>query len=154
MLSISECLTAELPLVSPYGDLAQRKVDDYWRTNEVNNLKNIANQQAFTVEQFVFSYFSLKFGHYIVLEAKCVGNWKSETHWWAHYPVQCRSKRNQTSKFCSYRPCLLVWEPLLPLISCNARLPTNRGWPNILAQLSTEKQWVGGVCTTLSPQYQ
>ena len=39
----------ELPLVSPYGDLAQRKVD-YEGTNEVKNLKRIANPQAFTVE--------------------------------------------------------------------------------------------------------
>jgi hypothetical protein len=30
----------------------------------------------------------LKFSHYIVLEAKYVGNWKSETHWWAHYQVR------------------------------------------------------------------
>jgi hypothetical protein len=35
--------------VSPYGDLAQRKID-YSRTNEVKNLKQIANPQAFTVE--------------------------------------------------------------------------------------------------------
>jgi hypothetical protein len=33
----------QLPLVSPYGDLAQR-------TNEVKNLKKIANPQAFSVE--------------------------------------------------------------------------------------------------------
>jgi len=38
----------ELPLVSPFGDLTQRKVD-YRRTNEVKNLK-IANPQAFTAE--------------------------------------------------------------------------------------------------------
>jgi hypothetical protein len=38
----------ELPLVSPNGDLAQRKVD-YWRINEVKNLKKIANPQACTV---------------------------------------------------------------------------------------------------------
>jgi hypothetical protein len=43
-------------------------------------LKICSNPQAFTEEEFVFSYFSLKFSHYIVLEAKCVGNWKSETH--------------------------------------------------------------------------
>ncbi len=49
-------------------------------TNEVKYLKKIANPQAFTIEKFVFSCFSLKFSHYIVLEAKCVGNWKSETH--------------------------------------------------------------------------
>jgi hypothetical protein len=42
-------LKPELPLVSPYGDLAQRKVD-YWRTNEGKNLKKIANPQAFSVE--------------------------------------------------------------------------------------------------------
>jgi hypothetical protein len=36
--------------VSPYGDLAQRKID-YWRTNEGKNLKKkIANPQAFSVE--------------------------------------------------------------------------------------------------------
>jgi hypothetical protein len=29
----------ELPLVSPFGDLTQRKVD-YRRTNEVKNFKN------------------------------------------------------------------------------------------------------------------
>jgi hypothetical protein len=53
--------------VSPYGDLAQRKTD-YWRTNEGKNLKKIGNPQAFIVEQFVFSDFSLKFSHYTVLE--------------------------------------------------------------------------------------
>jgi hypothetical protein len=41
-------------------------------------LKKIANPQAFSVEQYLFSDFSLKFNHYTVLEAKCVGNWKSE----------------------------------------------------------------------------
>jgi hypothetical protein len=35
--------------VSPYGDLAQRK-EDYWRTNEIKNLKKIAYPQAFTEE--------------------------------------------------------------------------------------------------------
>ncbi len=45
---------------------------------EGKNLKKIANPQAFSVEQFVFSDSSLKFSHYTVLEAKCVGNWKSE----------------------------------------------------------------------------
>ncbi len=53
--------------MSPYGDLAQRKTD-YWKTNEGKNLKKIANPQAFSVEQFVFSDFSLKFSHYTVLE--------------------------------------------------------------------------------------
>jgi hypothetical protein len=32
-----------------YGDLAQRKID-YLRTNEVKNLKKIANPQVFTVK--------------------------------------------------------------------------------------------------------
>jgi hypothetical protein len=40
--------------------------------------EKIANPQAFSVEQFVFSDFSLEFSHYTVLEAKCVRNWKSE----------------------------------------------------------------------------
>jgi hypothetical protein len=35
--------------VSPYGDLAQRKVD-YWNTIRVKKFENIANSQAFTVE--------------------------------------------------------------------------------------------------------
>ncbi len=39
----------EVPLVSPYGDLAQRKTD-YWRTNEGKNLKKIANPQAFSID--------------------------------------------------------------------------------------------------------
>jgi hypothetical protein len=56
----------ELPLVSLYGDLAQRKID-YWRTNKVKNLKKIANPQALSIEYFVFSSFSLKFSHYTVL---------------------------------------------------------------------------------------
>ncbi len=42
-------LYPELSLVSPYGDLAQIKVD-YCRTNEGKNLKKIANPQAFTLE--------------------------------------------------------------------------------------------------------
>ena len=62
--------------MSSFGDLDQRKVD-YLRINED---KKIANPQDFTEEQFVFSYFSLKFSYYIVLEAKCVGNWKSKTY--------------------------------------------------------------------------
>jgi hypothetical protein len=41
-------------------------------------LKKITDPQAFSEEQFMFSDFSLKFSHYPVLEAKCVGNWKSE----------------------------------------------------------------------------
>ncbi len=32
--------------------------------------------------------FSLKFSLYIVSEAKCVRNWKCETHWWALYPLR------------------------------------------------------------------
>jgi hypothetical protein len=55
----------ELPLVSPYGDLAQRKID-YLRTNEVKNLKKIANPQALSIKYLLFSSFSLKFSHYIV----------------------------------------------------------------------------------------
>ncbi len=35
--------------MSPFGNLTQRKVD-YWRPNEVKNLKKIANPQAFTEE--------------------------------------------------------------------------------------------------------
>jgi hypothetical protein len=47
-------------------------------TSEVKNLKKMANPQAFSAELFMFLYLSLKFIHYTVLEAKCVGNWKSE----------------------------------------------------------------------------
>ena len=49
-------------------------------TEEPMKVKILKNSypQAFNVEQFVFSDFSLKFSHYTVLEAKCVGNWKSE----------------------------------------------------------------------------
>jgi hypothetical protein len=47
-LVISKLSEHELPLVSPFGNLAQRKVD-YRRTNEFKNLK-IANPQAFTAE--------------------------------------------------------------------------------------------------------
>jgi hypothetical protein len=42
----------------------------------------------------VFLYFSLKFSYYIVLEAKWVGNWKSETHRWAHYPMRKPNLQN------------------------------------------------------------
>ncbi len=45
---------------------------------KVKICKKIANPQAFSVEQFVFSDFSFKFSNYTVLEAKCVRNWKSE----------------------------------------------------------------------------
>jgi hypothetical protein len=51
--------------VSPYGDLAQRKVD-YWRTNEVKNLKKLIIHKHLLKNN--------------VLQAKCVENWKSETH--------------------------------------------------------------------------
>ncbi len=85
-------------MVSPYGDLAQRKTD-YWRTNEGKNLKKIANPQAFSVEQFVFSDFSLKFSHYTVLKQKGEGNWKSEILWWAHYLV----RNKKIVKYCEYR---------------------------------------------------
>jgi hypothetical protein len=55
--------TKKYPLGGPLtriasGDLVQRK-EDYWRTNEVKNLKKLANPQAFTIEYIVFSYFSL-----------------------------------------------------------------------------------------------
>ncbi len=65
--------------MSPYGNLAEINLD-YGITIEVKNLKKIAYPQAFSVEKFVFSYFSLKLSLYIVLEAKCVRHWKSETH--------------------------------------------------------------------------
>jgi hypothetical protein len=45
---------------------------------KVKNLKKIANPQAFSIEKISFLYFLWKFSHYTVLEAKCVGNWKSE----------------------------------------------------------------------------
>ncbi len=41
-------------------------------------------------------------------------------------------------------PAYWIREPLRPIISHNAQLSTNRSGPNILAQLSAEKQWVGG----------
>ncbi len=37
-----------------------------------------------------------------------------------------------------------IWEPAKALISGNAWLSANRSGQNILAQLSKEKQWVGG----------
>ncbi len=114
------------------------------------NLKKI----AFTVEKFVFAYFSLKFSHYIVSEAKCVEEWKSETHWWAHYPV--RETKLQNFEFVG--PAYWIWEPLRFLISRNARLSSKRRGSKILAQVSAEKQWEGarggGVCITLAPHYE
>jgi hypothetical protein len=54
-----------------------------------------------------------------------------------------------------------VSELLRTLISPNAWPLTNTSVPNILAQLSAEKQWVEGgggakvgACITLAPQYQ
>ncbi len=88
----------------------------------------------------MFSYFSLKFSHYIVLEAKCVGNWKSETHWWAHNLV----RETKLQNFAFIGPAYWIWEPPRLLISRIARLFTIRGGPNIFAQLSAEKQYVGG----------
>ncbi len=96
-MQLNDWLT-RIPLVSPYGDLAQRK-SDYWRTNEDKNLKKIANPQAFSVEQFVFSVFLFQFSNYSVLEAKCVGNWKSEILWWAHHPV----RETKLQNFALYR---------------------------------------------------
>jgi hypothetical protein len=58
----------------------------------------------------VFSDFSLKFSHYTVLEAKCVGNWKMEILWWAHHPV-----RENFRIFHSIGPGHWVWDPLTPL---------------------------------------
>ncbi len=46
-------------LVSPYGDLAELKLN-YWLTIEIKNSKKIANPQEFSAESFVFSYISLK----------------------------------------------------------------------------------------------
>ncbi len=71
--------------MSPYGDLAQRKTD-YWRTNKGKNLKKIVNPLEIQP-----------------LEAKCVGNWKSEILCWAHYLV----RNKKIVKFCVYRPCSL-----------------------------------------------
>ncbi len=51
----------------------------------------------------MFLYFLWKFSHYTVSEAKCVGNWKSEILWWAHYLV----RNKKIVKFCAYRPCSL-----------------------------------------------
>ncbi len=86
----------------PYGDLAKRKTD-YWRTNEGKNLKKIAYPQAFSIEKISFLYFLWKFSHYTVLEAKCVGNWKSEILWWAQYLV----RNKKIVKFGVYRLCSL-----------------------------------------------
>jgi hypothetical protein len=57
--------------------LKERQITE---SNEGKNWKKIANPQAFSIEQFLFSDFLLKFSLYIVLEAKCVRNWKSEIH--------------------------------------------------------------------------
>jgi hypothetical protein len=79
----------------------------------------------------LFSDFSLKFNHYTVLEAKCVGNWKSEILWWAHYLVRNR----KIVKFCEYRPCSLdmrcayashAHPPARPPTPCSARNPAQR----------------------------
>ena len=130
--------------MSPYGDLAQRKTD-YWRTNEGKNLKKIAIPQAFSVEQFVFSDFSLKFSHYTVLEAKCVGNWKSEILWWAHYLV----RNKKIVKFCVYRPCSLDMRrayashappPARPPTPRPARHPRNT-WPRHATETHRAHQW-------------
>ncbi len=45
----------------------------------------------------------MEISHYTVLEAKCVGNWKSEILWWAHYLV----RNKKIVKYCEYRPCSL-----------------------------------------------
>ncbi len=120
----------------PYGDLAQRKTD-YWRTNKGKNLKKIANPQAFSVEQFVFSYFWLKMSLYIVLEAKYVRNWKSEIHWWAHYLV----RNKKMKKFGMYRPCSLVSDEVAPQYQVRAQPWIKRrmhpcvGWGGTLYQV-------------------
>ncbi len=53
--------------------------------------------------------------------------------------IQC-----EKPNFAFIDPAYWIREPQRTLISCNARLSTNRSMPNILAQLSSEKQWVGG----------
>ncbi len=85
------------------------------------------------------------------LEAKCVGNWKSEAHWWALIQWE-------KPDFILVGPAYWIWDPLRTLVSRNTLPSTNRSVPNILAQLSPEKQWVGGggvaACITLAPHYQ
>jgi hypothetical protein len=97
----------------------------------------------------VFSYFSLKFSLYIVLEAKCVGNWKSETHWWAHYPV----KETKLQKFAFKDPAYWIWELLRRLndppvdeekrAAGSLRLSTNRSRLPVLATLSCRPRGSG-----------
>jgi hypothetical protein len=56
------------------------------------------------------------------------------------------SERNQT---------LHLWALLTDMGTANdpQLSSTNRSDPNILAQLSAEKQMVGGACITLAPHY-
>ncbi len=70
----------------------------------------------------MFSYFSLKFSHYIVLEAKCVGNYMEKLD-----PLMgsLSSKRNQTSKFCFFS-LSQPWLTVAFIFNFN-----NDGWNNI-----------------------
>ena len=68
-------------------------------------------------------YFLWKFSHYTVLEAKCVGNWKSEILWWAHY----LGRNKKIVKFGVYRLCSLdVRRAYASHVIPPARTPTPR----------------------------
>ncbi len=116
-----------MPLVSPYGDLAQRKVD-YWRNSEVINLKKTATSIYWRIICLFMLFIEIQ--PLNCLEAKYVRNWKSETLWWALHPVR-------ETKLCIYRPCLLDREPLR---TCGDPIGACR----IFSHNFPQKQWVGG----------
>ncbi len=96
------CLTPIPTCESIWGSLWSkvRLLNNHWS----KIFEKITYPQALSVVYLVFYYISLKFSLYIVLEAKCVRHWKSETHWWAHWSLS--SKRNQTVN---------IWHVLPPL---------------------------------------
>ncbi len=77
----------------------------------------------------MFSYFSLIFSHYTVLETKCVGNWKSEILWWAHHPV--RETKLQYVAFIG--PAYWIWDPLKPVKDPPVDKSTNRSGLPVLS---------------------
>jgi hypothetical protein len=137
-----------LPLVSPCGDLSQRKVD-YWRSNEVKNLKKSKSIYCRIICLFIL---------FIEIQPLyCFrGKMCRTLEKWDPLMGSLSSKRSQTSKFYIYRPCFLDMRSTLAphLLQGSAADQLERAE---YSRTTFRRKTVGGgrgVCITLSPYYQ
>ncbi len=109
-----------------------------WITEELMKVKiwkKLLIHKHLVWNNLCFHTFHLKFSHYTVLEAKCVGNRKSEILWWAHHPVRVR----KIVKFGVFRPLSLGMRGAHAPPPCLASPPPARPPPaSTCPRLTTE----------------